>query len=449
MAEGSDAQPRSIPMTRPRPVTGDGRRFLFLQGPHGPFFWRLGRVLRQSGAGVLRVGFNAGDALFWPDPASYIPFRDAPGAWPARLDALIAGHGITDIAMYGDMRPVHAAAARAARAQGLTLHVFEEGYLRPFWITYERGGVNGHSRLMKIPVADMRIALDAAPLLPAAVPARWGDLRAHVFYGALYHFPVMAMNRGYPGFRPHRDLTVGQEFRAYLRRLLALPWHAASRFAATRAIRRGGFAYHLALLQLAHDASVRGHSDFAAMEPFIDRCLDAFAAGAPPHHHLVVKAHPLDDGRAPLRRHIARRAQALGLAGRVHFVRGGKLGPLLEGARGVVTINSTAAQQALWRGLPVRVLGRAVYGKPELVSDQPLSTFFADPRPPEAGAYAVFRGFLLATSQVPGGYYSAAGRRRAIPAIADRMLDLRDPYARTTDAFAQRLPTLRAVAGGG
>ncbi len=309
---------------------GAGRRFLFLQGPHGPFFAQLGRLLRRSGAEVRRVGFNAGDALFWPDRAGYIGFRDPPEAWPARLDALIAEHGITDIALYGDARPVHAAAAATARRLGLTLHVFEEGYLRPYWVTYERGGANGNSPLMGMGIDAMRAALGAAGGALPAAPARWGDLRAHVLYGALYHFPVLALNAGYPGFRPHRDLTVGQEFRAYFRRLVALPAHATRRHVATRRVLRGGFAYHLVLLQLAHDSSVRNHSRFSAMEQVIDICLAAFARGAPTHHHIVVKAHPLDDGRADLRRHLRQGAAMRGLAGRAHFLPGGKLGPLLD-----------------------------------------------------------------------------------------------------------------------
>ncbi|MEB3026010.1 hypothetical protein VJI76_09275, partial [Parvimonas sp. M13] len=47
------------------------RVFLLLQGPHGPFFDRLGRLLRDTGAEVLRVGFNAGDEFFWRDSARY------------------------------------------------------------------------------------------------------------------------------------------------------------------------------------------------------------------------------------------------------------------------------------------------------------------------------------------------------------------------------------------
>ena len=54
-------------------AAGEKRVFLFLQGPHGPFFHRLGRMLRLTGAQVWRVGFNAGDRAFWFHPKSFIP----------------------------------------------------------------------------------------------------------------------------------------------------------------------------------------------------------------------------------------------------------------------------------------------------------------------------------------------------------------------------------------
>ena len=55
--------------------TGTRRAFLFLQGPHGPFFHQLATMLRRTRADVWRVGFNAGDRAFWPDGARYIAFR--------------------------------------------------------------------------------------------------------------------------------------------------------------------------------------------------------------------------------------------------------------------------------------------------------------------------------------------------------------------------------------
>ncbi len=156
--------------------------------------------------------------------------------------------------------------------------------------------------------------------------------------------------------------------------------------------------------------------------------IDGFARGAPGHHHLVVKAHPLEDGRAPILALLNRLVKAHGVQGRVHFLHGGKLARILDEARSAVTINSTAGQQVLWRGIPLRIFGRAVYAKPQLVSDSPLPEFFATADRPDRSAYADYRRFLLETSQVPGGFYSARGRRQVLRHVVDMMLAPDDPY---------------------
>ncbi|NNF23580.1 MAG: capsule biosynthesis protein CapA [Rhodobacteraceae bacterium] len=410
-------------------VRGPARRFLFLQGPHGPFFDRLARRLTAAGCACWRVGFNRGDQFFWSDRSRYIAHRGGAEDWPAHLRQILKAHQITDIVLYGDTRPIHASAVRIARDAGLQVHVFEEGYLRPFWISYERGGANGHSRLMEMSVADMKAALaEQQQHDHIEAPAHWGDTRSHVFYGALYHALVLWANRSYAGFKPHRALTVAQEFRLYLKRLLLMPAHWAALYAATRRIRRGGFAYHVALLQLEHDASFLHHSGFSSMTEFLKVVIEGFARGAPSHHHLVFKDHPLEDGRVPVRRAVAELAQAHGIAGRVHYLRGGKLAPLLDGARSAVTINSTAGQQVLWRGLPLRAFGAAVYAKPEFVSHQPLAAFFAAPDRPDHDAYLTYRQYLLETSQIPGGYYAARNRAQLYRQMIDIMLAPHDRY---------------------
>lgn len=404
------------------------RIFLFLQGPHGPFFDRAGALLRRAGAQTLRVGFNRGDAAFWSDQSSYRAYTGTQDDWPGWCDALMADAGVTDLVLYGDTRPIHAAAIALAQTRGLTVHVFEEGYLRPYWVSYERDGANGHSRLMDLSVAQMRAALPPADHTHTAAPATWGALRQHVFYGALYHFHVLTRNRNYAHFRPHRALSVRQEFRLYLRQLLLMPARRMNRIVATRRIRRGGYPYHLVLLQLAHDTSLLDHSPFRDMSEFIDLCISAFARGAPGHHHLVFKSHPLEDGRFPLGREIRKRAMQHDIADRVHLVSGGKLAGLLDEAQSAVTVNSTAGQQVLWRGLPLKAFGRAVYAKPEFVSPQPLEAFFADPQPPERRAYFAYRRFLTESSQVPGSFYSRRGRQQLLRRIADLMLAEQDPY---------------------
>jgi len=426
-------------------LSGQGRTFLFLQGPHGPWFSRLARMLRRSGAICWRVGFNRGDRAFWPDRASYIPFRGRAEEWPATFAALLDGKSVTDLVIYGDTRPIHARAVEIARVRGITVHVFEEGYLRPYWITYERGGANGHSRLMELSVADMRRALEKADMDLPDAPARWGDMRQHIFWGALYHWFVLIGFRDYRNFRPHRSLTVRQEFLLYLRRLAMMPFHALERRIATWRIRFGGFPYHLVILQLEHDASFRDHSPFTTMIEFLTLVAEGFAKGAAPHHHLVFKAHPLEDGRVAVKHAIYRLAREHGIQDRVHFVRGGKLAGLLNQARSAITVNSTAGQQVLWRSLPLKAFGRAVYSKPEFVSSQPVEQFFAQPLRPDNRAYRDYRHYLLETSQVPGGFYSSRGRRELLRQVVDMMLAGQDPYDALESGNAAPRQQLRVV----
>ncbi|WP_136443123.1 capsule biosynthesis protein [Pacificoceanicola onchidii] len=426
-------------------ATGQKRVFLFLQGPHGPFFNRLGKMLRKTGADVWRVGFNAGDRAFWFHPSTYIPFCGTQDTWRQTFVDLLAEKQVTDIVLYGDVRRIHAEAVEEAKTRGIMVHVFEEGYMRPYWVTYERGGSNGHSRLMTMSIDEMKRALEMSDMEAPLPPAHWGDMRQHIFYGALYHWFVMFRNGDYRNFKPHRSLTVVQEFLLYLKRLLLMPATWLDRVIATTRIRLGGFPYHLALMQLEHDSSFQKHSPFDTMPEFLELVIEGFASGAPGHHHLVFKAHPLEDGRVNVRQAIRDFAAKYGVADRVHYVRGGKLAQLLVDARTAVTVNSTAAQQALWRGIPIKVFGDAVYSKPEFVSTQPLPEFFATPSRPNMHAYKDYRRYLLETSQLPGGFYSARGRRQLLRQVVDMMLAPDDPYEALKRGTAAPRQQLRVV----
>ena len=306
-------------------VSKEQRTFLFLQGPHGPFFYGLGRMIRAAGAKVFRVGFNAGDRAFWFGAGGYIPFTAPSGDWPAFFEGLLGKHSVTDIVLYGDTRPIHAQAIDIAREMGINIHVFEEGYMRPYWCTYERDGSNGNSRLMDLSIDDMRSALAHSDLDIPEPPARWGDMRQHIFYGALYHWFVLFRNGDYRNFQPHRALPLWTETTLYTRRLLLMPVIALGRMLQTWRIGRGGYPYHLALLQLEHDSSFIAHSPFNSMAEFLEVVIAGFATGAPKHHHLVFKAHPLENGQLPLNRKISELAGKYGISNRVHYVRAANL----------------------------------------------------------------------------------------------------------------------------
>ena len=118
---------------------------------------------------------------------------------------------------------------------------------------------------------------------------------------------------------------------------------------------------------------------------------------------------------------------------------------LLNDARTAITVNSTAGQQVLWRGIPIKVFGDAVYNQPEFVSTQPLSEFFAGATRPDNAAYKTYRRYLLETSQVPGGFYSARGRRQLMRQVVDLMLSPLDPYDSLKAGTAAPRQQLRLV----
>lgn len=421
------------------------RHFLFLQGPHGPFFRQLARTLQNAGNRVSRVGFNAGDAVFWGRAPGYVPYAGRIEDWPDTLRSMLVNLDVTDIVLYGDTRPVHQAAVSIAKEMGLRIHVFEEGYLRPYWITYERDGSNGHSPLMDFTVAEIRNRLTQSQGDMIAPPAHWGDMRHHIFYGAVYHWFLMFANWRYPHFKTHRSQPIMKEASLYTKRLLLMPFFAMQRWWTTRKIKSGGYPYHMALLQLEHDASFQVHSPFADSTAFIKKVIAGFAEGAAAHHHLVFKAHPLETGKAQLRRIIKDSAIDEGIADRVHFVQGGKLAQLLDHTKSAVTVNSTAGQQVLWRGIPLKVFGTAVYAKPEFVSGQPIADFFAAPMRPEVNAYRDFRQFLLDTSQVPGGYYANRARRQVLRHMVDMMTAKAGPYDARQALYERMVRPLRVV----
>ena len=396
------------------------RHFLFLQGPHGPFFRQLAKRLRRTDIRASKVGFNSGDRIFWSASENYHAFRQPICGWPDFLKNLIATEKITDIVLYGEGRPVHDTAIALAKKLGLTTHIFEEGYLRPYWVTYERDGSNGNSPLCKIPLAAMRSELPIEDAPESAVG--WGDLREHVFYGAIYHAALMAGRAFYPNYQGHREISVGRETYLNIARFLVFPFHAIERRAATARLRLGGFPYHLALLQLEHDASFRGHGQFETMAEFADSVIHGFAKGGSPHHHLIFKAHPLEDGRGNIRLSIKNSALRAGIADRVHFLSGGKLAGLLDDAISAVTLNSTAGQQVLRRGIPLKSMGEAVYSGRGFTSPQALEDFFRDPIGPDLDAYKVFRRFQLETCQIPGGYYATFRRAKLYRRVVDMML---------------------------
>jgi capsular polysaccharide export protein len=399
-------------------VVRHGRSFLFLQGLATRFFERLGRALVSRGHAVHRVNFNGGDRAFWRLPGS-VDFCGYEHEWPEFLDRVVAERAVSDIILFGDCRPLHRAAIRLAEARALRVHVVEEGYLRPDWITFEEDGVNGYSSLPR----DPDWYRERARSLPAWCdpPSVPGSFRRRAAEDVLYTAASMAQVWRFPHYQTHRPYHQVIEYAGWVRRL-ALK-HRAERQAAAAIARLADISDPVFFfpLQLDCDYQMRVHSPYRAMHLAIEHVLGSFACHAPQAARLVVKLHPLDSGLYDWTAMTSHFAVAHGVADRVTILDGGDLGGVLLRSRAVVTVNSTVGALALALGLPAVALGKAVYDITGLTFQGELDDFWKGYSPPDAQLFDAFRRVLAARCLIPGSFFSDAGLRLAVDAAVVRL----------------------------
>lgn len=424
----------------PISVSADRREFLFLQGPPGPFFRLLANKLAEHGAGIHRINFSGGDKYDWP--GACVNFRGRMRRWPIYFDRIVRDWNITDLVLFGDCRPVHQAAIRMAQLRGIHVHVFEEGYIRPDWMTLERDGVNGHSPITRDPdviLATAR-ALPPVPKLPSITAEFKRRARDsywhyhHVFFGKLT----------FPFYRTHRQ---GSLFLDAIGWLLKFGRKARREAQAEQTLKSiEGCDFFLFPLQLTGDYQIRVHSPFQSMRVAMEYVLESFARFAPQNASLLIKEHPLDSGYLNWRKEILSKAQRLGVEGRVFHIDGGDLQPLAEASLGMVCVNSTSGTLALEAGKPVVVLGEAVYDVPGVTHQSGLDAFWSRPETPDARLYDAFKRMLHAQCLVRGGLASKSGVETLVENSAERLLADFAPRASERPRPVKRHPSLTRVA---
>ncbi len=384
----------------------------------GPFFRQLQSALLAAGHSVYRVCFNGGDR-FYSSTANSCDFRRDSASWIDFFDKVLKQQRSTDLIVFGDCRPLHRQAIEHARGLGLRVYVFEEGYLRPGWITLEMEGVNGYSTLPSEPLL-IRACDDAVSPLAAAIVEMPFLRRAAE--DVMYTLATFLLSWWYRGYRTHKPWSPLAEYRAGARRFFGRAAQRQQAAAAVKSIIENRQRFFLFPLQLDSDAQIRVHSPFGRMRPAIETVIRSFGEYAPADLRLVISEHPLDQAVVDLKPVVMRYAKAKGLSDRIVFLQGGTPAELLEASEGLVSVNSTIGLAALEIGRPVAVLGRAIYRIRGLVYDGPLDQFWTNAMPPDTSLLQDFKRMLIGRTQLPGGYYGPAARRLAVAGAVTRLL---------------------------
>ncbi len=379
---------------------------LLLMGPLGTFFARFANDLQRQGVPVTKVMFPLHEFGF--EKNQCLPYRGNMEAYPAFLRRVLLDKGIRHVFMYGDFIDPHRLAIEVIatlnqqpeREFEIDAWVFELGYIRPNFITLERERVNARSSLNQ--PASFYEALPQVNSIRSNYEkpgSRWR--KAWKFPTFIQHsltdFPII---RGPHKLQPKPSYLLYQIrglLRKHIYRFTEKKVHAQL---------HDGRPYFLVPLQVSSDSQVSLGSQYWGMEPFIEELIASFAQHHCSGDRLIFKHHPRDRGYNHYGKYIKATARRHGVESKILYFHDGALGPILKHAKAVITINSTVGLQALYHGIPTKVMGKTYYNLPGLTDQQDLASFWQNPEPCKRDLFYKFYDYLLNTTQLQGNFDS-------------------------------------------
>ena len=371
---------------------------LLLQGPQGQFFSHLQKQLKESGHNCWRVAFNGGDLIQSRLGDTFV-FRQKLSHWQQWLENICAQLEVTHIFVYGDCRIYHSQAKEVCEQHQIDYYAFEEGYLRPDYISFEKDGTNANSMITKDDIFSWQIN----ECEKEVKPIRWGYY-FWMCHAIVYYIALTLMRPYFPHYQHHRTKFAPYEAFCQVRggvRKILYRFRQNKYWSLLKSK-----PFFLVPLQVSYDSQILTHSKFRSIEHFIEEVAESFSKNARVDQLLVFKHHPMDRGYHHYGKYIKSIGRKYGISNRIVYLHDFHMPKLLKLTRGVITINSTTAISAFHHGTPVKIIGRAFYNLEGLSDQQTLDEFWVSPTPPNNELYYTFRDFLQHNSQLNGNFYS-------------------------------------------
>lgn len=379
------------------------KRVLLLQGPMGNFFSRLAGWLSKHEVDYLKLNFNGGDRFFSKHIKNCFNYTDTLENFSVWLEVFIDQQGIDTIVCFGDCRLYHRIAKEISVKKGLRFFAFEEGYIRPNFITFEQDGVNFYSNFgKKFNKNNSNIQQN----INKPVEVVNNSFFLMIYSAVLYYLFWATFQSQYPNYRHHRDIAPHAELYFWcisgFRRLKNYIFEDR-RF--QKLLRLNSKKYFIFALQVHNDSQIQTHSDLKSVELYIKKVIENFGTYASKDQHLVIKHHPMDRGYRNYSKLIEKCAIKNNVKGRLHYFCDIHFPSLLKHSLGMVTVNSTTGLQALFHHIPVKVLGHAIYNLPRLTNQYLLKYFWSKPGEVDTIYFNYFKNELINHSQLNGAFY--------------------------------------------
>ena len=405
------------------------KSFLLLQGVASPFFNQLETALLKADQKCLKINFCGGNlyaGMFYRKALNHINYQGTLDELPKFYAEIFAKHEITDIALFGDTRPVHLSAIALAKQNKIKVHVFEEGYFRPNWVTLDTGGVNAYSGVYQKSQNKAEWFLDHGTdeSWQEQSQATGGGLLIRAWHDIQYHLTSFMLKKKFPHYKTHRPDSPLAEYWGFIRRipLVHFRYNKLSNQAIEKLVKSQA-PYYLLPLQLEADSQIRLHSPFNNLEEIIATTLQSFAKHAPENSKLVIKLHPLDPWFINYDKIIKRLLKELNInKERLIYLESGNLDNLLAQCQGTILVNSTVGTSALAANCPVIALGSAIYNIDGLTYQGSLDDFWLNGSRPDKALFAAFRQCYIKHTQINGSFYNRQGIAMAASASIKKLL---------------------------
>jgi len=379
-----------------------GKKVLMLAGPVGWFFYRFAKDLRSVGAEVYKINFSGGELFYYPFGA--VNYRGKPEDFPAFLENFVKEKKIDTVIMFNDCKEVHRIAKEVLKDR-VEFWVFERGYIRPNFITFEKDGINGFSKIPKD--AEFYRKLNVEPIEFKEVGH---ESLFHYFHSVVNFLAYVLLWPLFPSSRFfYKNILHVVPYYIKMVFFQVFYWLKESK-KVKDFVKKFRGKYYFVPLQVHNDSQIRYHSDYKAIEDFIMDVLVSFSKYAPKDKYLVFKHHPMDLGFKCYKSFINNAVRQLGLEGRVFYFKNGHVEEFLKGSLGCITVNSTVGLTALRMYKPVIVFGRAVYDVKGMVFDGSLDEFWEKVLDLKVDKELVdkFINFLIRETQINGSLYKRA-----------------------------------------
>lgn len=378
-----------------------GKKYLLLQGPMGPFFSNLTDWLLSQDREVTTVIFNGGD-YFYNRRNRHELYTKTVNEFPSWLKKMWEQYNFDTIICFGDCRPLHRAASAWSKSKKIQFLVFEEGYLRPHFITLEKEGVNAFSPLPRDPQFYRNHTLCEEQEIKHFTPS----IAKRNIHAAWYYVMGYLYKKKFPNYKHHKSFSPLYEARCWIRAWYRKKWYALLQYNRLNYLTNNlDNHYFLAILQVYNDSQIRNHSSYDDVRDYINEVIYSFSKHACPTDYLVFKHHPMDRGHRLYGPLIKKLEAKYHVKGKIIYIHDLSMPKLLTHSKGVITINSTAGISALIHNKPLKVMGKAIYDMKGLTYQGNLNSFWKKRHNPDMVLLKKFRNYLLQYTQINNIFY--------------------------------------------